>query len=334
MKKNDRDAARKRYFKRKERLADLINILLRLTQEEHGEQEYRTERVKAEDFAEINPELCATEMRQEGKYSRRRIVDGAYLIKTGKGQCCLFLEHQELTNYRMPERVLSAESIWYHETANSFLRKHQSEKDLRDSGEQMGGFAEADRLIPVFTVVIYYGTAAWKGAGDLHGILNMEEVPEAVKKLVNNYETHIVEVCRFEHLEWFETDLRETFGFIKYADEEEKLREFVEQHREVFESLSEDAYDFITFQTGTRKLERFKKEYRKEEGEVYNMCKAIDDMEKHAEERGRKLGEKRGEERLEELMRRLLEEKRFEDAQKVVSNRTYRGRLYQKYNIK
>lgn len=50
-----------------------------------------------------------------------------------------------------------------------------------------------------------------------------------------------------------------------------------------------DAYDFITFQTGTRKLERFKKEYQKEGGGRYDMCKAIDDMERHAEERERKL---------------------------------------------
>lgn len=96
------------------------------------------------------------------------------------------------------------------------------------------------------------------------------------------------------------------------------------------ENLPEDAYDFITFQTGTRKLEQFKKEYQKKERGRYDMCKAIDDMGRHAEERGRKLGEAK----MEKLMRRLFEEKRFEDAQKVLSNRAYRGRLYRKYDIK
>ena len=338
MKKNDRDIARKRYFNSKERLADLTNMLLLLKQEMCGENESKARLLKPEDFIEISPELYTTEIMQGGKYSRKRTVDAANLITIGGGRCCFLLEHQELTDYRMPERILSGESIWYHETADCLKQKRRMAKDWKSSEEWVGGLSEKDRLIPVFTLVIYYGSGYWKGAKNLHRILEMDALPEAVQKLINNYEIHILEVGSFEHLEWFETDLKETFGFIKYAGEEEKLREFVTRHRKVFENLPEDAYDFITFQTGTRKLERFKKEYQKRERGRYDMCKAIDDMERHAEERGKKLGEaqgrRQGEAKMEKLMQRLFEEKRFEDAQKVLSNRAYRGRLYRKYDIK
>ncbi len=47
-------------------------------------------------------------------------------------------------------------------------------------GEFLSGFHKTDRLIPVITFVVYYGSVPWDAAMDLHGlpedaILNMLE---------------------------------------------------------------------------------------------------------------------------------------------------------------
>lgn len=92
-------------------------------------------------------------------------------------------------------------------------------------------------------------------------------------------------------MEKFQTDLHETFGFIKYQHDSGKLTQFVEKNRERFRNLSEDAYDFITCQTGTRKLEKFKLKCKTKEGN-YDMCKALDDWEKQNIQRGIQRGER------------------------------------------
>lgn len=332
MKKRDRDVARKRYFADKERLADLVNVFLRRTQEE-AEEEIKIKLLRAENLEEIGQEQHTLDEQRDGKYSRKRIVDAAGILHVGRGKCGFFLENQELMDYRMPERILDAESIWYHERVYEIRKKHERLKDWKSSEEKVCGFSKEDRMMPVISLVVYYGEKCWKGTALLHEMMDFAELPKIMQKLVNNYKIHVLDVKRFEHLEWFTTDLKATFGFIKYAADKEKLRLFVREEKKYFENLPEDAYDFIAFQTGTGKLEQFKERYQKKEGKGYNMCKALDDMERLAEERGRIQGERKGEAKLEMLMKYLLEENGLDDIQKVISNRAYRGRLYKKFGI-
>ena len=80
-----------------------------------------------------------------------------------------------------------------------------------------------------------------------------------------------------------QTDLKLVFGFIKYAQDKERLRYFIKKNRVEFENLAEDAYDLISVMSNTQELKRRKKE---DEGGL-NMCKAIDDMMTEAREEGR-----------------------------------------------
>lgn len=331
MKKNDKDIARKRYFRNKERQADLLNAVMRQLSEAHESWD-EADKLYAENFTDLGTEFYTVTEHQDGKYSRSRTTDVSSLVTDGRFQCCFMLENQELTDYKMTERILNCESIWYHEMVNEFRRLHKERKDWFDREEKLCGFLKDDKLIPVISLVLYYGFEEWKGSTNLKQVLRLEGLPKGLEMLINDYRIHVIDVCRFAHLEWLRTDLHETFGFIRYAAQPEKLRRFVSENEEAFAHLSKDAYDFIAFQTGTRKLEMFKKECMREDGDC-NMCKAIDEMEKMAERRGEIRGEKRGEEKLAKLMELLLQDNRVQELQRVAGNAAYRSQLYSQYGL-
>lgn len=324
MKKRDRDVARKRYFKEKERLADLLNLLIR----EQTEKEAEISLVKGNAFTIISPEFSTVTQADTEAYSRIRTVDIASMLYTEEGQYYFFVENQELPDYTMPERLLNCESICYHEQVHLLRKQHKLEKDWKSKEEKLCGFSAEDKLVPVISAVVYYGVQEWGQFRTLSQMMKLNHTMTGLKGLVNDYRIHLIDVKRFEHLEWLQTDLHETFGFIRYANDEERLRAFVKENRQAFEHLAEDAYDFIAYQTGTRKLEKYKIKYINEEGEC-DMCKAIDDMMKHSREEGRKYGE----DRMLELVERLLQEDRLQDVQKLLKNKRYRNSLYKRYGL-
>ena len=51
----------------------------------------------------------------------------------------------------------------------------------------MSRFAKKDRLLPVVTLVLYCGEKPWDGARSLHGMLELDGVPEELKEYVEDY---------------------------------------------------------------------------------------------------------------------------------------------------
>lgn len=287
-----KDLVRKRYFRNNIRQAELLNVYTGHCMPMDEEQKSWKPFTK-DDFIECDSELYTFEDKKKGIHPRLRIVDSARLVTYCEKQFYFFIENQEKEDYGMPSRILAHESICYREQANMLRIEYSKSGELHTIEERFSGMKKEDQLIPVISLVLYYGTEPWNGARDLKMMLDVEKLPEKLKVLVGNYPMHLLEIKDIDYLEDFKTDLHETFGFIKYQKDLERLKTFVEENKERFRSLSEDAYDFIVCQTGIRKLEQLKKNYITEEGD-YDMCKAIDDLEKRSRQEGRKEGMQAG----------------------------------------
>ena len=61
-------------------------------------------------------------------------------------------------------------------------------------------------------------------AGDFESILT------ELKKLVNNYPLHIIDINKFENTDAFETDLKQIFNFIRNSRNGMKLHMMLLQH--------------------------------------------------------------------------------------------------------
>ena len=218
------------------------------------------------DFEEKESELYTFVNTIKGVLPIVRIVDSARIVNYCGKRFYFFIENQEKVDYSMPNRIFLHEAICYKEQADLLRIEHKQRKDLLTIEEKFSGMKKEDRLIPAISLVLYYGVEPWDGAKEMKEILDEEGLPKEWKALVGHHPMNLIEIRDIDYLEDFQTDLHETFGFIKYQNDADKLKHFVAKNQEKFEKLSEDAYDFITYQTGIRKLERLKRKYKTAEG--------------------------------------------------------------------
>ncbi len=257
-----KDVALARYFSDEERYADLIN----------GFVYQGREVVRGTDIQDRDTSVAGKGKKGNFRKCRdlvRKVVMGTDVVLVG-------LENQDEVHYAMPIRVMLEDAAGYDEQLRRIQRVHRERKDLRGA-EYVGRFARTDRVLPIVTIVLYYGKAPWDGATQLCELLDGNRQTDELAALVNDYKIHVLEVQSFEETSRFKSDLREVFGFIRRAGDKEAEREFTRENKAAFRAIEEDAYDVIAALTGSRELEQIKEQYRSEGGRI-NMCEAIRGM--------------------------------------------------------
>ncbi|MDO4339491.1 MAG: Rpn family recombination-promoting nuclease/putative transposase [Eubacteriales bacterium] len=278
----EQDAVSIEYFEDEERFADLLNGYLF-----HGR-----ELVKAEDIQEKNRSVSLIR-KNKGKMKAEVLMrDVMRQVNIQLKIVLVSLENQSDIHYAMPVRVLSGDGAAYHEQWRKLAKKHRRKKDLKGA-EFLSGFGKGDRLVPVMTLVLYFGNEPWDGPKSLKEMMDFTAMPEEVKETVADYPIHLLEVRNYPYLENFRTDLRYVFGFLQNTKSREELKNYVNENREIFEELEEDAYDFISVMSHSPELKKIKKNNQTEGGR-YNMCKAIQEMIEESKREGRQEGRQEG----------------------------------------
>ena len=99
--------------------------------------------------------------------------------------------------------------------------KYKTAKSLTEE-EYLSKMKKDDRLVPVITVVVYYGEKPWDGAVSLHGMLH---ISEEMKPFVNDYRMHLVE-ARKNDLKLHNINNRDLFNLLGILlDRNGKLQE-------------------------------------------------------------------------------------------------------------
>lgn len=200
----------------------------------------------------------------------------------------LGLENQSEIHYAMPVKALVYDAMSYAMQVREAASSHKREKDGggHTAGEYLSGFYKEDKLIPVITLVIYFGPEEWDGPRSLHEMLAVQD--EEILSLVNDYRIHLIAPGNLSdgELEKFHSSLREVLMYIKYSGEEEKLLRLMEKEPG-FASLDRLAAMVISACTGSEI------KMKEKEREV-SMCKAIEDMKRHAREAGYAEGQVKG----------------------------------------
>ena len=146
------------------------------------------------------------------------------------------------------------------------------------------------RLHPCITFVLYYGDA-WDGSTDLHGLINFDGMPEALRDTVNNYKLNLLDIKKVKNTEVYCTDLRQVFDFIRFSKEKEKLKQLIETDG-AYKNLAEEAYDVIALFTKSEELVKLKEKNRK--GEKQDMCQGLKDWAAEERREGRLEGKIEG----------------------------------------
>ncbi len=282
----DKDALTKDYMQDPERFADAFNYLLY-----DGKQVIKPENLKPQDSASL-----AVLYGEDGKVvpiQKFRDVLKLASIMEDSDAVYLFLgiENQSEIHYAMPVRNMVYDSMAYNKQVDEKAKKNRDAgKASKSGGEFLSGFLKTDKLLPVITLVVYFGADEWIGPRDLHSMLDANE---HILRFVPNYPIHLITPADFqdENFPKLVSELRLVLEYLKYSKDENKLHKLVNEDA-AFKSVSKKTVDVVNVLTNSSIV------YNKGEERV-NMCEAIEKLISKGEARGREEGRVEG--RLETL---------------------------------
>ena len=282
--------------------------------------------IKAEDLVPIDGESDVMVGDADGKEQEvHRYRDITMRWKYGAKLTILACENQEKIHYAMPVRAMLYDSLSY---VDQIKRLGNKLKDKKLTPEEfLSKFQKDDKLMPVITIIFYYGLKRWDASKDLYEMLDVNDYlkeSETFKKYVSNYSINLIDAGHMENLENLHTDLQVLLGMLQYRSNTEKFKDYVKAHGEYFSSVDKDTYDVIVELLHSKsKLKKALKEVNVEDGEeCINVCKAIDGIyeegyNKAKEEMMQLVAEAEEEKRkAEEEKRKAEEEKRKAEEEK------------------
>lgn len=225
----------------------------------------------------------------------------------GRKYAIIGIEDQEMVNYAMPFRCMEYDVREYRRQLSRLKEKNlREDKEARKNirrGERTGrkmepqeflsGMRKTDKLNPVITIVFYHGKVEYDGCIRLHDMLDLEGENSIFKDSVADYKMNPVTLENFEE-EKCESGLRELAGFLKCRQSREKLKEYCNRNRERIQNMDEDTYNVISVMMDRKDLIEVKEKYCKEEGDGFNMCKAMEDWAEELLEQGNERGLRQG----------------------------------------
>lgn len=211
---SEKDTVTKEYMQNKETFADAFNFYLY-----DGEQVIKPEQLKPLDttaialpYGEDGKSVPIQKYRDVLKMVTAMTDDhAAYLI--------LGIENQSKIHYAMPVRNMLYDSLQYTAQVDQIAKSHRSEKDKAESSDEfLSGFYRTDKLLPVFTLTIYWGADEWTAQKDLHSMLTAEP---GMLKFIDNYHLHLITPASISDSDFtkFHSELNAALKFIKYSND-------------------------------------------------------------------------------------------------------------------
>ena len=178
------------------------------------------------------------------------------------------IEHQSDIDYTMPMRTMLYDALQYDKQKQEIEAEHRTYK-------------KNDKLLPVITIVLYFGSKPWDGPMSLHDMLQIDN--PALLQYIADYPLHLIDPHRMNEpeLERFQTNAREVLTFIKHSKNKKKVLELVQEER--FKKLDSLAAEVINECTNSHLPLTITKE-------DVNMCQAIDEIREDSRNEGRSEG--------------------------------------------
>ena len=274
------DTITKEYMKDPVIFADMFNKFLY-----HGKQVIRPESLIEMDSTEIVVPYG------EGKAGvpAQKYRDVLKLMMTDGNiaYCILGCEDQGAIHYAMPVKNMLYDAMQFARQVTKAAKSHRQEKEHKPTSDEfLSGFYKTDRLIPVVTLVIYWGPDRWDGPLTLKEMYAAAD--DAVMQYVPDYKINLIapEQMSDDEIKEFQTSLKEVMLYIKYSKDKNKLQK-VTQADESFQNLDRQAAEVINVTTNSK--------LKYPEGkEKIDMCLALEEMRMDSKREGIREGEIKG----------------------------------------
>ena len=271
------DVATRRYMQDSRRFADAFNYAL------YGGEQI----IRAADLKPLNTVSVPPGQGEHPREERRRDTFRCWQSMTDDrvAYALLGIEDQTRTDRSMPARCMLYDALGYADQIDELKRKNREGHLLKSSAEFLSGLREEDRVLPVVTLVLHFGTEPWDGETRLHDLLRVED--EDLLPFVADYRMNLVSPASVEDadISKFRTDLGLVLGYIKHANDKEALRKVMKSDKR-YESMDAESVGLINLLTNSHiKVDEG-------EGKAVDTCKAIRDIRQEGYDEGHEEGDK------------------------------------------
>ena len=241
-----------------------------------------------EDLEEVNPVSSVSVKNRTGKTKNMKKYRD--IIMKWRNQATFVLlanESQDMVHYAMPHKVMLYDGMDYEtQIRNNWKnfndRRKQNKKtgqplEHLTAGEYLSRFRKKDRLIPIISLVFYYGSEPWDGPVDLYDMFQLEgtkEEKEILEKYLPNYKINLVDAERLEDVEKFSDDLQVILTMLRYRDSKEELTDYINENKKFFQNVD---YETSQAMKAFLNMKQISGEAEHKE-EMIDMCKAIQEM--------------------------------------------------------
>lgn len=272
------DIVTKQYLRKNDIVADICNFRIY-----GGKQVILPEQLIEQDSVLLG--VPEDEKRGKTVKRERDIFQRCSFMTDGKASYVLVgIENQKEIHYAFPVRTMLYDALNYAEQVNETAKEHKQKRDWKGkkAGEFLSGFYKEDKLIPVVTIVVYFGAEKWDAPTNLKEMMMIPD--KEFLPFINDYPMHMIipEELSEEELNQFHSSLREVLTLIKYSQDKERLDDILHSDSR-YSELERDAA-LVIKQCLNVDLQIEEKE------DKVNMCIAWEEMKKDQRMAGRKEG--------------------------------------------
>ena len=262
------DVLCKKYMSNNEVFADAFNYLLY-----GGKKKIKPEDLKPLDTSSISIEIKNTKV-SNAVQKNRDVFKVLSAKRTDElGLLILGVENQAKVHYAMPVRVLLYDILQYASQIDTCKEKNRKTKKILTDDEFLSGFTKQDKLIPVITLVVYFGSNNWDGPTNIREMFG--NMKESIAKYLPDYHINLISPdLSDDELDKLTSELGIVMKFIKQSRDKKKMLENIENHKE-FRNVSNLSATLINEATGLNlKINK--------EQEKIDMCQAMKEIIKDA----------------------------------------------------
>jgi len=131
---------------------------------------------------------------------------------------------------------------------NEAARLHRKHKDVDNSGEFLSGFKKTDRLTPIITITLYWGTKDWDGPIALDEMFD-SKIDSRLLRYIPKYEIALISPNTIKDFSKFRSELGLLLEVIKSSADKKAFKDFI--HSDVrFKNVDNETVSAINVFTG------------------------------------------------------------------------------------
>ncbi len=142
------------------------------------------------------------------------------------------LENQKKPHNAMPVRNALYDIMEYAAQVHEAAKAHRDAQNYGEGHDFLSGFHKTDKLVPVYTLVIYWGSGDWDAPRSLFEMLDLKD--ESDYYGLNDWKINLIipsEITEEEALEKFGSELGKALIYVKNMGDSEELERIYRDDR-------------------------------------------------------------------------------------------------------